>query len=51
MIIWARRDRPCDRKVMIMIWTRGDRPLKFCLIMIVRGDRPHIHVEFVPIGI
>ena len=32
MIIWAREDRLCDRKVMIMIWAREDRLCKIYLI-------------------
>ena len=48
MIMWARGDRPCDRKVMIMILARGDRPCEICLIYdsalrssaLTRGDRP-----------
>ena len=48
MIIWAREDRPCNRRVMIMIWERGGRPCVICLIYDsalrssaqTRGDRP-----------
>ena len=51
MIIWAHEDRPWDRKVMIMIWASGDRPVKFIWFMIVRWDRSHRHVEIVRVFI
>ena len=52
IIIWVFWDLRSEKLIMILSWTRGDRPCwELFDFMIVRWDRAHRHVEIVRVGI